>query len=115
MKNIIILSALFVSLGITSTVSAAVVDPSVTNGNPYEVVNGWGLTGTQSKYIAPGTTVTDKGGVTGKCATWEMRGCYDITVTKWYEENMIALAKQLLANGFSTQFPQFSYWYGLAR
>lgn len=85
-----------------------------TNGNPLNVVNGWGLTGAQSLKMSVGAFATDENGATYQCETWILQGCYDITHTWYYHNYMVNLGHQLVSNGFSAQFPQFSYWWEIA-
>lgn len=85
------------------------------NGDPMAVVQPWGKNGHSTPVITAGTIVNDGYGISAICPKWQPAGCFDLTKTDWYRTQMITLARQLLANGFSVQFPQFKGWYDQVR
>lgn len=70
------------------------------NGDPMKVGMPWGLTGYQTPQIASGTTVSDRHNVQSTCPAWYgIMGCFNLTATDYYENQMRELARQLVALG----------------
>ena len=113
MKSLLIAS-LFLIFPAVSFASHIPGHPSQENGDPQQVVQSWGLTGAQTPKVAPGTVVKDEAGNTSICEKWMSSGCSDVSRTEWYRNQMIALGRQLKANGWIVAFPQFQYWANLA-
>ncbi len=66
-------------------------------------------------YVAPGKSVTDEGGISDTCPNWYQMGCVDITKTEKYRQDMISIAKQLIATNQISKFPRFAGWATLVR
>lgn len=129
MKNItVFLSVLAVfgmlSFGMSGTAHAATTlcgDPaqstlSVTytqcgNGNPADVIGGWGTNNAGVPAMTLGQTATDDGGITDTCTV--PSGCVDIFHTPWYISSMVSLGRQLKALGMTGG--RFGYWINLAK
>lgn len=78
-KNLAATALVAVAL-ISPALSLASTTPVPTNGNPYEVTNAWGLTGTESMryWVAPGTLLVIPGGIVTSCPKFITTGCYDL-------------------------------------
>lgn len=125
MKKIAIIVATLAFLGMATVASASTFTPPVNtgecganiydqststpivigtvmcgNGDPMLVSMPWGLTGHQTPQIVSGTTVSDTHGVESTCPAWYgIMGCFDLTSTDYYKNQMRELARQLLALG----------------
>ena len=66
-------------------------------------------------YVAPGKSVTDAGGISDTCPAWYQMGCINIFVTEKYRQDMLSIAKQLIASGRTSQFPSFAGWIALIK
>lgn len=81
------------------------------NGDPMLVVNAWGLNGYQTPIIAVGAVIADEGGITTTCPSWYPKfGCFDLTRTEYYRNQMRETARQISQLGVANQFGQMSYW-----
>lgn len=103
MKKILFAFA-FVVIGVGFASSANAADCSVVvcgNGNPALIGMPWGLTGGETPTVASGTTIVDEMGVEDVCPSWYPSGCYDITKTSYYREQMLELGRILKAAGWS--------------
>lgn len=91
--------------------SSATVDDgsckfTVGGGDPMKVVMVWGLDGYHTPRIASGQK---------DCPAWYPVGCFDLTSTQYYRDQMMNLARELIAKGFVNQFPQYEEWYKIVR
>jgi hypothetical protein len=119
MKSILISLALFASV-FAAAPAYAQVDCSVTpcgNGDPSAVVQAWGLNSYQTPSVAAGVVVTDEYGFKDTCpAFYGKFMCADITRTDYYRNSMKAVARDLIAKGYSAlQFPAFKGWMDAVR
>ncbi len=86
--------------------------PPVGNGDPLAVTQVWGLTGHQTPHIQSGATIVDEGGIVDTCPAWYgMMGCFDLSRTDYYRNQMKELGRQLRALGVTGGV--FSYWINL--
>ena len=76
------------------------------NGDPMGISQVWGLVGHQTPRVESGAVVTDF----DTCPVWYSNGCFDLTDTQYYVEQMLELGRQLRENGQSHLFPMFIYW-----
>lgn len=69
--------------------------------------------------IGGGVDITDEAGVVYKNACSQegvsRHNCVVLTGTKKYHEDMISMAKAIIANGAEAAFPRFSGWFKLAK
>jgi len=95
MKNAIFALAFAVVLFGGASVASAAVDCNITpeqcngNGNPGLISMPWGLTGDQTPQVAAGTSFSDGRGHTFVCPWFFPAGCYDVTRTAWYAQNVL--------------------------
>ena len=94
------ITAVNVTPALASVELAAKITPS--NGDPNRVVQVWGTDGYNTPKIAAGE---------GDCPVWYYNGCFDLTETSYYQNQMIELARQVVNAGMRYQFPHLSYWY----
>lgn len=66
-------------------------------------------------YVAPGAIVTDEGGWQDSCPSWYVMGCVNLSKTDKYRQDMLSLARQLVASGRASQFPSFAGWIAMVR
>lgn len=93
------------------TCGADPLPPCVSNGNPLQVMQAWGLTGANTKIVLPGTTIVDDGGLSVFCnPRVDVQGCSDLTGLDYYKNQQIATAKKLIETGRISQFPIFQFW-----
>ncbi|WP_107357219.1 hypothetical protein [Rhodopseudomonas palustris] len=80
------------------------------NGSPELVVNGYGLTNSQSTHVAAGASVADAAGISFACPAWygPTLYCVDVTSTDYYKNGARAIAKFLQANGLT--LGAYAYW-----
>lgn len=115
MKKALFILAAVVILGTVSHAYAAdcsIAGECPSNGDPQAVVQAWGLTGAATPKVAAGTVITDAAGLTDKCPTWYFQGCFNLTSTSYYQNQMRALVKELTSKGILNQFPQLQGWIG---
>lgn len=100
------------STATTSTPVIITTSKPLGNGDPLAVTQAWGLTGYQTPKTAPGTIVTDEGGIQDTCPAWYgWGGCFDLTRTDYYRNQMRELGRQLRAQGVRGGI--FTYWINL--
>lgn len=84
----------------------SVAEAQVRNGQKLPVIGG-------------GVDITDEAGVVYKNACSQegvgRHNCVVLTGTKKYREDMISMAKAIIAGGQESAFPRFSGWFKLAR
>ena len=102
------------SVAATTTVPA-IDNVNCDSGNPYLVMNAWGLTGNETPFVRIGEKITDEHGFSVTCDKASIGGCYDLTKTDYYRNQMFNLAKQIIATGQVSRFPMFSGWYNAVR
>lgn len=112
MKKFIILSA-FVLLAVGFKAEAAATTTG--NGDPNAVYQAWGLSGYQTPVIKSGVTVTDVGGLKVTCENFMSHGCFNLVGTESYRNNMLSIARTLIATNQVSRFPSFYGWVVLAR
>lgn len=69
-----------------------------------------GLSAQKLPLVAPGASVTDQYGVTEGCPAFYHNDCVSLVGTAQYMESMQSLARQLVAEEVTGQFPRFSGW-----
>ena len=129
MKNKILALALVIGSlsSFASVVSAGVDTPAhcgmqsdgvtiveCSSSNPENIVSPWG-TNSSVPHLLPGTSSTDEYGVPVLCPIFTFTYCLDLTHTNYYRNQMIALAKMLIANGSAWEFPVFKGWVASVR
>ncbi len=88
------------SLLVSPLLAFADVAPStVGNGDPMNLGMPWGLAGYQTPVVKNGSLITDEHGYTMSCAFFQ--GCFDITHTDYYRQQMFSIATQLKKLGYS--------------
>ena len=84
----------------------AAAEASARNGQKLPVIGG-------------GVDITDEAGVVYKNACSQegvsRHLCVNLVGTKKYHEDMLAMAKSLIAQGFESAFPRFAGWFKLAK
>lgn len=110
MKNKIFIALVFaialtLSTG-TALASTGTSTPVIGGSNPAWITQTWNLTGENTPTINSGQ---------GTCPAWYRSGCYDLTSTRWYANQMKAIARQLIEQGRAQDFPRYSFWYTLVR
>lgn len=85
------------------------------NGNPYIIMQVWGLTGANTPIVSAGGTVTDEGGVSAICPIWSIQPCSDISRTEYYRQSMEGVARGVVSLGRQNEFPEFRYWFDVVR
>jgi len=96
--------------GVSTTTIPAVNNVNCSNGNPMEVYQPWGLIGLQTPTVKSGATFTDEAGNSDLCPAWYPSGCFDLTRTDYYRNEMKITTQSLNKIGQLNQFPQLSYW-----
>ncbi len=79
-------------------------------GDPMKVTMVWGLIGYDTPQVKGGVTVTDETGIQDTCPSWFARGCFDLTRTEYYRNQMRATEKDLQAKGWISVFPHMVAW-----
>lgn len=111
---------LLLPAGATLAQSCGDIDPTTQEviqcGNgPVDLYHSWGLLGSETPKVLAGTTVRDQTGMTFDCPLWVNHGCFDLTGTDWYRNQMIDLAREILSTGQQAYYPQFNGWFIFAR
>lgn len=77
--------------------------------NTMNMTQAWGLLGYETPAVKSGVDVVDEGGVKDTCYSWYPQGCFDLTKTDYYRNQMIEIARQHKVLGWYVT--QFAYWY----
>lgn len=95
---------------VISTVSVFDHTNPCEGSDPMAIVQAWGLTGHQTPMVRTGATVTDDAGMSDTCPTWyNVMGCFDLTHTNYYENQMRDIAQQTSKSGLHYA-DNWSYW-----
>ena len=83
------------------------------NGDPLKVEQPWKLTGYQTPSVLKGAVVTDKTGIKDTCNY--SQGCFDVTGTEWYKNQMKHIARELIRLNRVKYFPIFTGWVNIVK